>query len=639
MRALYRTADALVAVILFAALAVLPTFAIATPDTPAQPETTAATQRTPDAEWPMYNGTYDGQRYSHLDRIDADNVGGLKEVCRVRVGDAGGFSGSPVVVDGVMYVTFRNSTLALNPVDCGVIWKTLYVPEQREPIPAANRGVAVLDGRLFRGTGDGRLLALEAATGREVWRVVPADPTAGEWLSAAPVAWDHKIYIGVAGSDFGIRGRMLAFEPEHGGLLWRFNLIPQPPEFGSSTWQGDTWRTGGGGTWSTVTIDPLTGEIFVPVGNPAPDLILPTRITKDNPLGQDLFTSAVVALDARSGRLRWYYQATAHDERDFDQAAAPMLFEMSNGRRALAAASKDGYLRVIDRTTHQLIYKLPTTTIRNEDKLLTARPLEVCPGVLGGTEWNGPAYDAREKTVVVGAVDWCSLLQRDGAPRYERGAIYFGGHYSSVMGPPPSGWITSVEADTGKLRWKFHAPAPVIGAITPTAGGITFAGDQLGNFYALRSADGKVLYRAVTPGAIAGGIVTYTVAQRQYVAITSGNIARAVWGATGLPYIVIYSVDGATNAEAPANIADVNAARGEGAYQRVCASCHGSRGEGLSGPPLTGIGTKLSADRIASQIRQPRRQPGGATAAMPPIDEFILSDQEVADVAAYLATL
>ncbi len=388
-----------------------------------------------------------------------------------------------------MYVTFRNSTLALNPVDCGVIWKTLYVPEQREPIPAANRGVAFLDGRLFRGTGDGRLLALDAATGQELWRVAPADPTAGEWLSAAPIVWDHKVYVGVAGSDFGIRGRMLAFEPNHGHLVWQFNMVPQPPEFGADTWKGDTWRTGGGGTWSTVALDPLTGEVFVPVGNPAPDMILPARAMK-SPLGQDLFTNSIVALDAKSGHLRWYFQATGADERDFDQAAAPILFELGDGRKVFAAASKDGYLRVVDRSTHQLIYKLPTTTIRNEGKPLTEKNLEVCPGTVGGTEWNGPAYDAREKTVVVGAVDWCNLMQRDAEPKYERGAIYFGGHAHAIMDPPPSGWITSAEAATGKVRWKFHAPAPVIAAITPTAGGLTFAGDQLGNFYALRSSDG-----------------------------------------------------------------------------------------------------------------------------------------------------
>ena len=603
------------------------------------PRARPADAPTPDAEWPMYNQTYDGRRYSPLTDINETNVAQLAEVCRVRVGEAGGFSGSPVVVRGVMYATLRNATLALNPTDCGVLWKTLYTPEQREPIPAANRGVAVRDGRLFRGTGDGRLLAVDAATGHELWRVVPADPTAGEWLSAAPLVWDDRVYIGVAGGDFGIRGRMMAFNPATGALLWTFNLVPQPPEFGADTWPGDTWRAGGGGTWSTVSLDPLTGELFVPVGNPAPDLILPARAAPRGARGQDLFTNSIVALDAKTGRLRWYFQATPSDERDLDQAAAPALFELRDGRKALAAASKDGYLRVVDRTTHALLYKLPVTTIRNEAKPLTVKGFDVCPGVVGGTEWNGPAFDAADRTLIVGSVDWCSRLQRDAAPKYERGALYFGGHFQSLMDPPPSGWITSVDADTGTIRWRFHAPAPVIGGITPTAGGVTFAGDQLGNFYALRSRDGTVLYKTTTAGAIAGGIITYTVDHRQYVAITSGNITRAVWGATGLPYIIIYAVGGAPAAARHTVIDDVNAARGQGAYDRICAVCHGSAGAGASAPALRGIAAKLTAPQLAQQIREPRTPPGKSAPAMPRLDEFVLSQQELFDIVAYLGTL
>ncbi len=376
-----------------------------------------------DAGWPMFNQTYDAQRYSPLAQIDTTNVAQLKEICRVRVGELGGFGGSPIVVDGVMYVTFGNATLAINPVDCGVVWKTLYVPEQAPPAGPSNRGVAFADGRLFRGTGDGRVIALDAKTGQEQWRTKAADPTNGEGISAAPVVWEGKVYVGIAGSELGVHGRLFALDAKSGSIVWTFNTVPQGTEFGVETWKDLSWQTGGGGTWSTVSLDPTTGEVFVPVGNPSPDFFLPHR-SKRSKLGDNLFTNSVVAVNARSGALSWYFQATPTDDRDLDQAAAPMLFTLANGRAAMAAASKDGYLRVIDRATHQLVYKAQVTTIRNEGKPVTSKGIESCPGTLGGTQWNGPALDVSQRAIVVGAVDWCSLLQRDDSVTYKKGQAF-----------------------------------------------------------------------------------------------------------------------------------------------------------------------------------------------------------------------
>jgi PQQ-dependent dehydrogenase (methanol/ethanol family) len=581
----------------------------------------------------MYNQTYDGQRYSALTQINTGNVRELKEACRVRLGEIGGFGGSPVVVKGVLYITFRNATVALNPVDCGVIWKTLYVPEQNEPIASGNRGVAYFDGRLFRGTGDGRLIALDAATGQELWRARPADPTVGEWLTAAPIVWDRKVFIGVAGSDFGIRGRMLAFQADTGALAWQFNTVPQAAEFGADTWKGDSAQTGGGGMWSTVTLDPATGELFVPVGNPAPDFFLASRFVKSR-VGQNLFTNSVVALDARSGRLQWHFQATPSDDRDLDQAAAPMLFTLGNGTKVLAAASKDGYLRVVDRSTHKLVYRVPVTTIRNEHKPVTEKGVEACPGIVGGVQWNGPAYDARQKSIVVGAVDWCTFLQRDPKAEYKRGGGFYGGRFTSLMTPTPSGWITSVDADTGTVRWKFHAPAPVVSAVTPTAGGVTFAGDLKGNLYAFDSADGKVLFQSATGGGLAGGIVTYSIGQKQYVAVTSGNLSRAVWGTTGLPHIVIYSIGDASAAPgAAASLPEVSVVRGQGAFMSICRACHG---EGGPAPSLAGVSKRLSHEQLTEQVRSPRKLANGGAASMPAFDIATLSQEDLLDLLAYL---
>jgi alcohol dehydrogenase (cytochrome c) len=589
-----------------------------------------------DADWPMYNQTHDARRYSPLDQINADNVAGLKEVCRQRVGELGAFGGSPIVADGVMYVTFGNATLAMNPVDCGINWKSLYVPDRGRG--GGNRGAAISEGTLFRGTSDGRVIAIEAATGREKWRTQVADPLAGENAIAAPIVWNRKVFLGIGGSEMGIRGRVMSLDAETGVSLWRFNTVPQGIEFGTETWKGDSWKTGGGGTWSTATLDPETGEVFFPIGNPAPDFFTPSRLARHK-AGVNLFTNSILTLDARSGALAWYFQATPADDRDLDQAAAPMLFTLANGRKALAAASKDGYLRVIDRATHRLIYQVAITTMRDEKKPVTAKGVVACPGVLGGTQWNGPAYDESTRSIIVGAVDWCTLLQRDDSAEYKKGSPFYGGRMTNIMDPAPTGWITAVDADTGAVRWKFHAPAPIVSGITPTGGGITFAGDIAGTLYALRNSDGKVLFSTPTKGSISGGIITYTVAGKQYVAITSGNLSRTMWVTAGLPHIVIYTVgDVASDAGVTAAGARLDVERGAGAFVRSCAACHGFGGTGGTGPALTGVGKKFSAKELGEQIRVPRPTATG-TASMPAFATDALPDASLRDVVAYLETL
>lgn len=601
--------------------------------------TGAASVLAADTEWPMYNQTYDAQRYSSLQQIDSSNASGLKEVCRMRVGDLGGFGGSPIVVGNTMYVTVGNATLAMNPVDCSIRWKTLYVPEDRAALGAGNRGAAFAEGRLFRGTGDGRIIALNAATGHEIWRVKAADPTAGENFSAAPIVWEGKVFIGVGGSELGIHGRVIAVDAASGEVRWQFNTVPQGTEPGVETWKGDTWKTGGGGTWSTSTLDPGTGELFVPVGNPAPDFFLPYRQPRGKN-GTNLYTNSVVALDARTGHLNWHFQATPADDHDLDQAAAPMLFKLGDGRAAMAAASKDGYLRVIDRATHRLLYKVKTTTILNESRPVTTKGIKVCPGSLGGTQWNGPAYDVRERMIIVGAVDWCSFLQRDRSVEYKKAAPFYGGSITTLMDTAPTGWITAVNADTGAKRWQMHTPAPVVSAITPTAGGVTFVGDLLGTFYALRTSDGSVLFSTSTGGGISGGIITYTVHDKQYVATTSGNLSRTMWVSTGLPHIIIYTVgEVPPNAGLAASGGNASVERGGSAFVRTCAACHGFGGAGGTGPALKGVGKRLTAAQLATQIRAPGKTAAGSAATMPAFDAQVLPDESLQDVVAFLETL
>ena len=609
-----------------------------------EPATTATSAKAaPDAEWPMYNKEYNGQRYSTLDQINTDNVGALREICRVRVEKGVSFHAGQVVINGVMYITTDLITEAINPATCDVIWKNIYTPDKPEHW-FNNRGVAYADGRLFRGTGDDRVIAFDAKTGKELWRVVAGDHTV-EWFAAAPIVWHDMVFIGVAGAEWGIKGRIMAFSAKTGKQLWSFNLVPQGKEFGTDTWKGDSWKTGGGGTWSTVTLDEATGELFIPVANAAADFD-----QSDRGHGSNLFTDSIVVLDARSGKLKWWYQATINDDKDRDIGAAPMLFTTADGREAMAIGSKDGYLHVVDRKSHKLLYKQAVTTISNVDARVTAEGIHVCPGSLGGVQWNGPAYDPKLKTIVIGSVDWCGTFTSK-KTKYKHGDFYYGGTWA-LDKTPGKGWINSFDADSGKLRWKFAAPSPVVSAITPTAGGIVFAGDMAGSLYALRSTNGEVLKKLETGGPIAGGIVTYTIAGKQYVALNSGNISRVPWGNAGIPSVIVYAVGDVpaleTGASAPLPTPDgdkpsatatstakthlvADIAHGKTIYNRICIACHGANGEGQSGPALKGVGARLNGELLIGVIKNPK-------APMPVLYPSVLNEQEITDVAAYVGS-
>lgn len=608
------------------------------------PDQQVTTPAQGDTTWASYNGRLDGIRFSEANQITADNVGNLEEACRVRVGGPGPFSAGPIIIDGVMYLTTSRSTLAVNPTNCDIVWKARYEPDQREMF-VHNRGAAYSDGLIIRGTGDGRLLAYDARTGREAWRIVAGNPLVGEYISSAPIAWNGMVFVGLAGGDTGIQGRMMAFDAKTGKQLWSFNTVPVAGEFGNETWAGESWKHGGGGTWSSFTLDPASGELFVPVANPAPDLNNSVR------KGDNLFTNSMLVLDAKTGKRLWHYQTRPNDNHDYGVTPPAVLVTGKNGRRIAVQGSKDGFVYLIDRDSHKLIARTPVTTILNHTAQPTAEGLKACPGMTGGVEYNSPAYDPTTGAVTVGAVDWCSILMINPAQQYKAGDYYLGGSFKQDgLG---SGWITSLDATTGRMRWQFHAPAPVVGAVTPTAGGVTFAGDIGGTLYAFRSTTGEVLNRIPTGGAIAGGIVSYIAQKRQYLAVTSGNISRSTWPqATGIPTLIIYRLgDGshrassavaapaaaavAAAAPSPALVGDAMA--GHGVFSGICASCHGAGGEGGAGKRLVGIGARLSEAEIAAIVRDPRSR--NPQSAMPKLYPDMLSDQQVADVAAFVHSL
>jgi len=577
-----------------------------------------------DTDWPFYNRTIDGDRFSPLSAINEYNVGDLEEVCRVRVSGAGPFSAGTILVNGMLFTTAARSTLAIEPTNCEILWKSIYALDQNE-IYNANRGVAYRDGRLFRGTGDGRLVAYDASTGRELWRVKAADPAADEYVNAAPATFDGLVFIGIAAGDLGIAGRMMAFDAKTGAKVWTFNIIPRPGEFGNDSWPGETWKSGGGGTWSSYTIDPRTGELFIPVANPAPTFDAAVR------RGANLFTGSTLVLDARTGRYVWHFQGRPNDNHDYGMTPPPILLS-SGGRNMVVQASKDGFVYAIDRKTRKLAWKAPVTTILNHNVDPTPEGVRVCPGAKGGVEYSSPAYDPRQGVLVVGAVDWCYRLSSASYGPHVPGNPYLGGKMDRGD-PVGTGWITALNADTGKLRWRFKTPAPVIGAITPTAGNITIAGDASGLLYLFRTSDGTLLRTIRTGGAIAGGIITYQIRGQQYVAVSSGNVSRSSWsGATGIPTQIIYRLKG--NAARTDNPADLtpDADRGRTVFAGNCAVCHGARGQGGEGPPLQTLGTRYTQAQMVAYLIDPRPP-------MPRLYPDTLNAQDVADVAAFARTL
>ena len=576
-----------------------------------------------DTDWPYYNNRIDGDRYLPLTEINHDNVASLEEACRVRVSGTGPFPAGTILVHGVIYTTAWRSTLALQPITCDVVWKALYEPEQPE-VYNANRGVAYWNGKLFRGTGDDRMLAYDAATGRELWRTKIGDPTTGEYLAAAPLAWNGKVLMGTAGGDLGVPGRMLALDADTGKVLWSFDTVQHPDSKGG-TWPGTTWKTGGGSTWSTYTLDSATGELFVTVSNPAPALDAKIR------MGDNLYSDSLLDLDAATGKLLWHFQIRKNDNHDYDVSAPAVLVTIDH-RKTVAVGSKDGFLYLIDRGTHRLLWKTAVTTILNVDADPTPEGVKVCPGAKGGVEYNSPVYDPTEHLLLVGAVDWCYNLFKTPYAPYAPGSPYIGGKMVPAA-DSGSGWITAVDAHSGKVRWRYQTLAPVIAGITSTQGGVTFAGDTSGLLYVLRTNDGKLLRKIDTGGALAGGIISYQSHGHQYLAVNSGNVSRSSWGAVaGTPTLIVYRLPETAAAKQDPAVLAPHAQSGGAVFHAGCAACHGAGGQGGAGAKLAGISSRYTQAQTVSLIVDPR--PG-----MPKLYPGALSAQDVADVAAYVRSL
>jgi alcohol dehydrogenase (cytochrome c) len=488
------------------------------------------------SDWLYHTHDFRGTRFSPLSQINGDNVARMRVACLYQLGSTETFVTGPIVYDGVMYVTTARLTVALDAATCQEKWRHKWEPQDVE-VWANNRGVAIQDGYVVRGTADGYLFALDAADGKLLWARQVAKPVAGETITMPPLIYEDLVIIGPAGSENNVQGWIGAFRLADGSPVWRFNTIPKAGEPGFETWKHDpNLPVGGGAVWSPLSLDTERRELYVPVTNPAPDF--PAHLRP----GKNLYTNSLLALDVRTGRLNWYAQLVPNDDKDWDLTQVSPIIDGKVGgrdRKLVVAAGKDGIVRVLDRDSHEVLHQTVIGTRLNEKTPITREGTRYCPGVLGGIQWNGPAWYPAANTLFVPSVDWCWTAKLDQELRLIPGELYLGG--SLEPDENSQGFLTAIDALTGEIRWQYRSAEPMVGAVTTTAGGLVFAAETAGNLLAFDAGNGKELYRFNTGGSMAGGAVTYAVSGKQYIAAASGK--GSFWfGGKGAPIVVVFTL-------------------------------------------------------------------------------------------------
>ena len=516
-------------------------------------------------DWPSYNRTLAGDRFSPLAQIDRTNVPSLEQICVYMLPEVTALQAGPVVVGSTMYFSTDTITYAIDAGTCAERWRRARHNPTTGGGPAVNRGVAYMDERIFRGTSDAHVIALDARDGHTLWDVRLDVAGPGVTVPMAPIAWNGLVFIGNAGGDrVGIIGHVYALEAATGQMAWRFDVVPATGP-ARATWgrgAASAYPVSGGAFWTSFTLDEVSGVLYVSAGNPAPDFDAAMRE------GENLYANSLIALDAATGKMLGYNQLVKHDFHDWDVDSPSPLVTTRSGRTVVASANKDGLLSLLDRSrlaTRRaalsalaasaaapmelpLLYQVPTTTRENVDVPLSReRATRFCPGILGGSEWNGAAYDPTRNAFYVGANDWCTTvqLQRDSAPVPRLGAAWFGaaqGGQRMDSAQFAKGWLTSYDAESGQVRWKFQAPRPVLAGVTPTAGGLVFTADLGGTVYAFDADDGRVRWQRPVGQSIGGGIVSYLAGGRQRIGVVVGMQSPLWPGATQWSRIIVYGL-------------------------------------------------------------------------------------------------
>jgi alcohol dehydrogenase (cytochrome c) len=488
--------------------------------------------------WLTYWGRYDGHHFSELKQITPQNVGTLQAKWSAQMLGPTLLQSTPIVADGILYVSGPPGEVYAFEAKTGLrLWKFARRQDVTNPyqINAANRGVAVAAGRVFVGTLDDLLIAIDARTGRELWERRIADTLEGFTITCAPLVIPGKVIVGAGGGEFGLRGFLDAYDTDSGKRLWRFYTIPAPGEPGSDTWTADSWQHGGGGTWLTGSFDAKANLLYWAVGNPAPNFNPAVR------KGDNLYTDSVVALDPNSGQLRWHYQFTPNDSHDWDAVQDMILAERIIGgsrHEVLMHADRNGFFYTLDRLNGKFISAVPFVRQTwndgfddngrpraRPDSVALPQPKQVYPAI-GATNFQAPSYDDKAGVIYTPFEDGRMAIAT-GEVKWERGQMYNGGRRVAAQDAADDSiqGIKAVDVATAKELWRYEltrrsGAAGVLG----TRGGVLFAASGEGNLLALDGRSGKPLWHFKTGGPITASPISYAVDGQQYVAVVAGNI-------------------------------------------------------------------------------------------------------------------
>jgi alcohol dehydrogenase (cytochrome c) len=502
--------------------------------------------------WLTYNGGVSAQRYSPLTQINAGNVKNLELQWIYQARSLEKYEATALVVDGILYtVQAPNDIIAMDAATGRIFWTYSYTPgpKARPCCGRINRGVAILGDTLFMGTIDAHLVAVDAKTGQLLWDTTVAKDESGYALAHAPLVVKDKVIVGTAGGEYGIRGFIAAYNARTGKEVWRFNTIPGPGEPGHETWKNDAWKTGGGSIWVTGAYDPELNLTYWGVGNPGPDW------NGDPRPGDNLYTDSVVALDADTGKLKWYYQFSPHDEFDYDAVQVPVLADaewrgqdgQTRPRKLLYFANRNGLFYALDRSSGQFLMGKPFVEvswmsgfddngkpIRVPGKVPTTEGTLIFPGNQGGTNWYNPSYSPRTGLFYIPTwADYSSIYVKV-PEEYHEGQRYGGGFPRSPVAfgrtaqnfrkeGEEHGAVRAIDPKTGERKWEFKMTDVTEAGILTTASDLLFSGGHEGYFYALDARTGAVLWKQNLGGTVASGPITYSVGGRQYVAVAAGN--------------------------------------------------------------------------------------------------------------------
>ena len=480
--------------------------------------------------WRLHGRTYDNQRFSPLTQIDKANVGQLALVHTLHTGVANSFEATPLEVDGILYiVTATNHVQAYDAVTGQQLWA--WQPDKLDFTEACcgpqARGVAVAYGKVYTALFDGHLVALDARTGKLVWQTDPAkthpEPKQYYTYTQAPQVYDGMVIVGTAGAEYETRGMVEAYDAQTGTKIWEFRTTAAPGEPGGDSWGGgDAWKFGGGSVWNTPAVDPKNGLLVLSTGNPNPDYQGDTRP------GANAYTDSILALNARTGKLAWWYQEVPHDLWDYDASSPVMLFDArdSDGKLVPAAgeAGKVGNVFIVNRLTGKLLAK-SQPFVEQSANMFSAPSragVTLLPGVSGGSLWQPPAFSPRTGYFYVLGSNIAMTFTTIDFPDSKPGGPWVGRHTGGVMkraDGPQSGTLTAIDVNSGKIGWQYKSPQPMFGGVLATASDLVFAGEMNGDFSAFDARSGAKLWSHHFDRGVCSPPMTYRVKGVQYVAV------------------------------------------------------------------------------------------------------------------------